>query len=107
MEPKWHYLWHLTVWAGPVILGQWVIGWRIFRRNLRAVFCPAVLGTVFFGVTDSLAVGQGIWFFDPKQILGWKIGVLPVEEALFFFLTSLLVSQSLVLFLPGTLRRKG
>ena len=102
---KWHYLLHLVGWAGPVILGQWAIGWRIFRHNLRALFGPAVVGMVFFGLTDSVAVRAGIWFFDPAQILGWHIGPLPVEEVLFFFLTSLLVAQSLVLFLPASCRR--
>lgn len=102
---KWHYFWHLVGWTAPILLGQWAVGWRIFRRNLAAVFGPAVIGTVFFAVVDSVAVRAGIWFFDPRQILGWHIGPLPVEEVLFFFLTSLLVSQSLVLFLPAAYRR--
>ena len=37
-DMRWHYFVHLVVWAGPLILLQWVIGWRVFRRNLRAVF---------------------------------------------------------------------
>ena len=97
---KWHYFVHLTAWTGPLIALQWIVGWKAFRRNLRAVFVPAVVGAVFFSAIDQVAVRSGLWFFDPQQILGWHIGLLPVEEVLFFFLTSLLVTQSLLLLLP-------
>ena len=43
---------------------------------------------------------SGLWFFDGQQILGLYVGLLPVEEVLFFLLTSLLVTQTLVLLLP-------
>ncbi len=102
---RWHYFSHLVGWAGPLIALQWVIGWRVFRRNLRAVLLPALIATVFFGVTDTLAVRDRLWFFDNRQILGWWIGALPMEEVLFFLLTSLLVTQSLVLLLPRAYRR--
>ena len=88
-----------------MIAGQWAIGWRVFSRNLRAVLLPALIGTVFFAATDTLAVHDRLWFFDERQILGWRIGVLPVEEVLFFLLTSLLVTQSFVLLLPKAYRR--
>lgn len=102
---KWHYFTHLVGWSAPILLGQWAIGRRVLWRNLAAVFGPAIIGMMFFAAIDSVAVRAGIWFFDPRQILGWHIGPLPVEEVLFFFLTSLLVSQSLVLFLPASYRR--
>ena len=103
---KWNYFLHLTVWTVPVIAGQWALGWRIFPRNLAGIFWPPIIATLFFGVCDSVAVEQGIWSFDPKQIFGWHIGPLPVEEVLFFFLTSLLVTQSLILLLPEGYRRR-
>ena len=102
---RWHYFVHLVGWAGPLIALQWLIGWRIFRRNLRAVFMPATVATVFLGCADSVAIHSGIWSFDPRQILGWWIGGLPLEEGLFFLLTSLLVTQSLLLLLPRRFRR--
>jgi lycopene cyclase domain-containing protein len=102
---KWNYFLHLMLWATPCLALQWVFGWRIFRANLRAVFAPAMIGGTFFSVCDSFAVRSGIWIFDANQILGVHIGPLPIEEVLFFYITSLLVSQSLVLFLPESLRR--
>jgi lycopene cyclase domain-containing protein len=102
---RWHYLLHLLGWALPILGVQWVVGWRILQRNLRAVFVPALVGTLFFSATDEVAVHAGVWFFDRAQVVGWWVGWLPIEEVLFFFLTSLLVSQSLVLLLPTGLRR--
>lgn len=102
---KWHYFLHLVCWTAPLLLGQWVIGWRVFVRNAAAVFCPAVIGMIFFSACDSFAVRAGIWRFDDGQILGWHVGPLPVEEVLFFFLTSLLVTQSLLLLVPASYRR--
>ncbi len=101
----WHYFLHLTLWAVPIIAGQWFFGARVFRRNLRAIVLPAVVGTVFFSACDSVAVRSGIWRFDPAQCLGLHVGPLPVEEVLFFFLTSWLVAQSLLLLLPVGNRR--
>ncbi len=101
---KWHYFLHLVGWAGPLIGLQWTVGWKIFRRNLRAVLVPPLVATVFFTVCDSVAVRSGIWRFDPAQILGLLVGTLPVEEMLFFLLTSLLVTQSLILLLPAGYR---
>ncbi len=95
---------HLVGWVGPVILFQWVIGWRVFSRNFRVIFIPPLIATVFFGMCDSFAIRARIWTFDPRQILGWRIGGLPLEEVLFFLLTSLLVTQSLLLLLPSRYR---
>lgn len=102
---KWHYFVHLMGWATPLLALQWAMGWKVFRRNLRALFVPAAVGGVFFSLIDQVAVRSGLWFFDPAQILGWHIGLLPVEEVLFFFVTSLLVTHSLVLLLPRGYRR--
>ena len=102
---RWHYFLHLVCWAAPLIVLQWIVGWRVFRRNLRAVFLPALIGTAYFTLTDTLAVRDRLWFFDARQILGWRVGILPMEEVLFFLLTSLLVTQSLILLLPAGYRR--
>lgn len=99
------YLAHILAWMGPVLVGQWLVGPRILWRNRRAIFIPALLAGAWLTVADSFAIHSGIWFFDPAQNLGWTLGPhVPVEEALFFLLTALLVSQSLVLFLPDHLR---
>lgn len=102
---KWAYLTHLLTWMLPVILGQWLIGFRILRRNWLSLAVPSGTGLIFFSLIDSVAVRQSLWHFDPRQNLGIFLGPLPFEEVLFFGLTSLLVAQSLILFLPGRFRR--
>lgn len=102
---KWAYFIHLMGWIMPILLLQWIIGFRIFVRNWRSLAVPTVGGLIFYSLIDSVAVSQAIWHFDPAQNLGLFLGPLPLEEVLFFGLTSLLVAQSLVLFLPDRLRR--
>lgn len=99
------YLQHLLLWMLPILIGQWIIAGKILRRNLKAILIPAVFLGTYLSIADSVAIRSGIWFFDPIQTLGITLGgYLPLEESLFFFLTSLLVSQSLVMFLPEHLR---
>jgi lycopene cyclase domain-containing protein len=60
---------------------------------------------IYYTLADLAAVRAGTWFFDEKQITGVKLArVLPWEEIVFFFLTSLLVAQSYLLLLPSDLR---
>ena len=101
------YLSHLLVWFLPVIALQWLVGWRIFLANARAVFVPTAIAGTYYSLSDIVAIGEGIWFFGENQIMGVYLGPVPIEEILFFFLTSLLVAQSFVLFLPARLRHGG
>jgi lycopene cyclase domain-containing protein len=102
---RWTYFLHLVGWTAPIFAAQWLLVRPILRQNFREVLLASLIGTVFFSAIDSFAVRSAIWFFDPKQILGIFVGPLPIEEVLFFFLTSLLVSQSLVVLLPVGYRR--
>lgn|GEM_PF-457224 len=121
LPENWYYFFHLVAWMGPVVLLQWLIGWKIFCANKRAVFAPVVLVGSYLIATDLVAVELGIWFFDPDLILSGLVqpqnspalhfllqpfGV-PVEEWLFFYLTALLCSQSFLLFLPDSYRQSG
>ena len=77
--------------------------WRLIRngaetpRVLRAVLPPARVVTVWLSVADHLAIREGIWRFGDGLHLGWRIGVVPVEEVLFFLVTNLLVVFGLAL----------
>lgn len=101
-----NYISHILVWMLPVVLIQWALAWRIFRRNLRAVLIPPLVIGTFYSIADSFAVRDGIWYFDPKQNMGISVGPLPIEEIIFFYLTALLVSQSFVMLLPERLRSR-
>ncbi len=100
-----HYLFHILIWMVPCLAIQWLIGPRILWNNRLAIFATSLLTAGYLTFADSFAIASGVWFFDPTQTLGLKVGPhVPVEEALFFLFTSLLVTQSFVLFLPPSLR---
>jgi len=99
------YMAHLLVYILPILIGQWLIAHKIFRRNLRAILGPTLIAGVYLSACDALAIKSGIWFFGESQLAGLFIGPLPIEEILFFFLTALLVSQSVVMLLPQRFRK--
>jgi lycopene cyclase domain-containing protein len=99
------YAWHLLVWFLPLILGQWVIGGAVLWPRFHSIALSAGIVGTLLSIADLWAVRRGIWYFDEKQITGAKLyGVLPWEEVAFFYLTSILVSQSIILFIPSSLR---
>jgi putative membrane protein len=51
-------------------------------------------------MADALAIHLGIWSISPRYTLGVALGPLPLEEAVFFLLTNLLVVQGLALLVP-------
>ncbi|GAB4240561.1 MAG: lycopene cyclase domain-containing protein [Candidatus Methylacidiphilales bacterium] len=104
-QARYHYAWHLLFWFLPLIVLQWAFAWPILLPRWDLVLIPTLLIGSWLSFADWIAVRQGIWFFDPAQITGLKIGhILPWEEIAFFYLTSLLVAQSFLILLPETLR---
>ena len=102
METKWAYLIHLLAWTLPLILLQLIVLVRHYKERagavLRAVLPPAFVIGVYLSVADHLAISTGIWNFGEGRHLGVYLGLVPLEEVLFFLLTSLLVSLGLALF---------
>ena len=89
--------WELA-WALPPLILQLGLGadilWR-YRRLVAATLVPVIL---YLSTVDALAIHEGIWTIDPRQSLGILLGgLLPLEELLFFSLTSALVAFGLVL----------
>ncbi|MFM8771601.1 MAG: lycopene cyclase domain-containing protein [Candidatus Kapaibacterium sp.] len=104
-RPELTYAWHLGVWFLPLIGAQWVFAFDILAACGTAIAAATMIIGTLLSVADVWAVKHGIWFFDERQTLGVKLrGILPLEEVAFFYLTSLLVAQSIVLFIPASLR---
>lgn len=102
METKWAYLIHLLAWTLPLIAFQLVALVRHYKERsgavLRAVLPPAFIIGIYLSVADHLAISTGIWNFGEGKHLGVYLGLVPLEEVLFFLLTSVLVSLGLALF---------
>jgi lycopene cyclase domain-containing protein len=91
------YLLITLVWALPPIILQMAFGADILwheRRLLAAVILPA---GIYLCAADALAIRVGIWAIDPAQSTGMFIGALPIEEAVFFFVTVVLITFGLTL----------
>jgi lycopene cyclase domain-containing protein len=57
---------------------------------------------VWLVLADEFAISGGVWAFGEKKHLGLFFGHVPVEEALFFLLTNLLVACGVPLFSQRT-----
>ncbi len=84
--------------ALPVAIGQWVISPARQRAALRATVISTLGIGTYLSIADRTAIHEGIWTFSDELTLGVRILDVPLEEVLFFYLTSLLVAQSLALF---------
>ena len=83
MDPRWQYLWLM---AGCVVITlplEFIFRARVYRR-LRHLVTALIPVVVLFVVWDVIAINFGVWTYNPQYITGLHLGVLPVEELVFF-----------------------
>lgn len=85
-------------WALPVLALQWAVGLPELWRARRLWAIATLIPTIYLCLVDRLALGNGIWTIHEDRSTGISLGGLPLEEALFFLLTNLMVVQALILF---------
>jgi lycopene cyclase domain-containing protein len=97
------YLGLILAWAAPVLALQWAYAGREIWARRRAFATAVAVPTVYLWLADAFAISRGIWHISEAHVLGPAVGVLPLEEAVFFLVTNLLVVQGMILFLypPG------
>lgn len=87
-------------WALPPIMFQLWFGADILWRYRKLVFWTLVPAGLYLSFADALAINSGTWTIDPAQSLNIYLGgVLPIEEAIFFFLTNTLLVFGMTLVL--------
>lgn len=95
---SWRYLGLILAWAMPIAILQWLLGGEHLLAN-RGFFAAMMLPpTVYLWCADAYAIRDGIWTISEAYTLGLAAGPLPLEEAVFFAVTNLMVSQGLILF---------
>ncbi len=99
----WTYLVYELAWALPVIAVQWAAGRRELWRWRRLLVVSVGLATAYLGACDAFALGRGIWQVDRARVLGVYAGALPLEEFIFYFVTSIMAAQGFVI-IAGFLR---
>jgi lycopene cyclase domain-containing protein len=90
--PRRRYLSLITGWALPPIMLQTAFGGDILWRHRRLIAAALIPASVYLGVADSKAIRAGTWHISDKKTVGLNvIPHLPLEEALFFVLTNVLL----------------
>jgi len=85
-------------WALPPIALQLGFGADILWRYRNLVVTAILTSTLYLGSMDALAIHSGTWTINPERSLGVLMGgILPVEEAVFFLLTNVLLVFGLTL----------
>lgn len=92
------YMGLIVAWASPVVLLQWAFGGDIFWQNKVSFITSIAVPTLYLWFADAVAIGLNIWTISPKYTTGIQIGSLPIEEAIFFLMTNMMVVQGLKLF---------
>ncbi|MBX0286351.1 lycopene cyclase domain-containing protein [Haloarcula salinisoli] len=94
------YLGSLLVWSAPILAIQWAFGWPFLVAQWRPLLAGTLVPTLYLWVVDRIAIGVGLWTISERYTTGFAVPLLglPIEEAVFFLLTSLFVVQGLVLY---------
>lgn len=100
------YLGLLLVWAGPPLALQAAVGGDVLAARRPGRLATALPVALWLCVADRLAIGAGLWTITPSTSLGLTPLGLPVEEAVFFALTCLLVTDGLLLACSPAVRRR-
>lgn len=101
------YLGLLLVWAAPPLALQHAVAGDLLggRRSARALLALPV--ALWLCAADRLALADGVWSIAPASSTGVLLLGLPLEEALFFLLTCVLVADGLLLAVDARARARA
>jgi len=105
MFDQYTYLVLELAWGVPILAIEWLFGARELLRTWRVVALCFVASTLYLCIADAIAIHIGIWTLSPARTIGVTVAGLPVEEAIFFAVTNLMVIQGFVLFGTGVTAR--
>ena len=94
---QYRYLGLLLVWLAPPLALQRAVAGDLLRPRTTDRLALALPVGLWLCVADRLALADGIWSISPAHSTGVLLLGLPLEEALFFLATSLLVTDGLLL----------
>ena len=101
------YLSITLFWALPAILPQVLLGADILWHQRRLLFWTILPAGLYLSLTDMAALQAGTWSISAQQTTGLRFfGLLPLEEVVFFFITSSLVAFGLTLLLSTDSRQR-
>lgn len=95
------YLGLILAWASPVLLGMWIYAGQHFWQFRYNLLLALAIPTLYLWIADWIAIKLGIWDISNQYSLNVDPLGLPLEEAVFFLMTNLLVIMGALLFLHG------
>lgn len=100
------YLSLIVAWALPPIMLQLAYGADILWHNRKLIALAIFPVFLYISTADAIAISSGTWTINSFRSLGFFIGPLPIEEAIFFLSTTMIIVFGLALFLAdvGRLR---
>jgi lycopene cyclase domain-containing protein len=101
------YLGLELAWALPPIILQLAFGGDILRRYGRLVLAVIVPLVAYLCFLDTTAISSGTWTIAPSQSLGISLAGLPLEEAIFFLVTTTLVVFGVLLLISAEGQERG
>lgn len=93
-------------WALPAIAPQLAFGADILWHHRRLLGAVVLTGAGYLSAMDALAISAGTWTIDLSQSTGLFIGVLPIEEVVFFMITVVLISFGMTLMLSDASQKR-
>jgi lycopene cyclase domain-containing protein len=101
-DMQWTYLSIILFWALPPIVLQLLFGADILWHYRKLVFWSFFIPGLYLSLTDIVALTDTTWSISPSQTTGVLfLGVLPLEEVLFFFITNVLITFGITLLLAN------
>lgn len=100
------YLGLIIAWACPVIAALAFFSGPAIAARWRSVSWTILAPTLYLWIADRFAISDGIWHIEDATSLDIDPLGLPIEEAVFFLVTNVLVAFGLVTFLFGTGRER-
>jgi lycopene cyclase domain-containing protein len=99
---KWTYFSIILFWALPPIILQLLVGADILWHYRKLVFWAIAIPGTYLSLMDIVALKATTWSISSTQTTGILFfGVLPLEEVLFFFITNVLLTFGMTLFLAS------
>jgi len=101
------YLGLLLLWAGPPLALQRAVAGDVLAARRRARLRVAAPCALWLCAADRFALADGLWSITSASSTGAALLGLPLEEALFFVLTCVLVTDGLLLAADPAVRARA
>lgn len=92
------YLGSILAWAGPIITLQWAYGGRKLWEQKKTLLIGIVIPSFYLWVIDAIAISKELWILPLETRTGIEVFSLPIEEAVFFLVTNMMVVQGIILY---------